>query len=130
MGVTNRDGDEEMTGDNRRLDRFVPCAAGRHGACPEVGPPNSADSPIMGEAAVCECPCHDDGAQVRATNPYAYRSGEWADLINITDHANGRRCYLVRFPDGASDFWPVDDEDAGYEFREQAPSEVTHDRTS
>jgi len=58
--------------------------------------------------------------QIRAHHPYAFRSGEWADLLSITKHAKGRDCYAVRFSDGTSDFWPVDDAMAGYEFREKA----------
>ena len=57
--------------------------------------------------------------EIRSTHHYAYRTGEWADLVTVTRHANGRQVYLVRFPDGASDFWPTEDAMAGYEFREK-----------
>ena len=57
--------------------------------------------------------------EVRQTHRFGYRSGEWAELLSETEHVRGRRCYVVRFSDGASDFWPVEDPDAGYEFREK-----------
>lgn len=56
---------------------------------------------------------------MRATHRYAFRSGEWAALVGTMDAPEtGRRCYAVKFPDGATDWWPVDDKDAGYEFSE------------
>lgn len=54
--------------------------------------------------------------RIRGTHPYCFRSGEWATLVTEVKHATGRRCYLVRFPDGMSDWWPVDDPAADYEF--------------
>jgi hypothetical protein len=56
--------------------------------------------------------------RIRATHHYAFRSGEWADLLTTVE-AYGRPCYLVEFPDGVTDFWPVDDADHGYEFSEE-----------
>lgn len=62
---------------------------------------------------------------IRATHPYAFRAGEWARLVTtITMSPPGsarcpRECYLVRFPDGQSDFWPVADGTCGYEMREE-----------
>lgn len=60
--------------------------------------------------------------QIRATHRYAYRSGEWAALCGTTGlpgfPEGDRDCYLVRFPDGACDFWAVDAPAFGYEFRE------------
>lgn len=53
---------------------------------------------------------------IRATHPDSFRSGQWAELIGTTDEPEtGRRCYTVKFPDGETDWWAVDDEDAGYE---------------
>lgn len=58
---------------------------------------------------------------IRATHWAMFRSGEWAKLKGITDlpgfSGGERECYLVEFSDGAADFWPVTDPDAGYEFR-------------
>lgn len=34
----------------------------------------------------------------------------------MDDPETGHRCYAVKFPDGAADWWPVDDPDCGYEF--------------
>jgi hypothetical protein len=62
---------------------------------------------------------------IRATHPYAFRCGEWAELKGTTDlpgYPGGeRRCYLVEFPDGTTDFWAVNDQDAGYEFADESP---------
>jgi hypothetical protein len=56
--------------------------------------------------------------EIRATHPDAFRSGQWATLTGtLDDPESGRRCYAVRFPDGESDFWPVQDMEHGYEFR-------------
>lgn len=56
-------------------------------------------------------------SRIRATHRYAFRSGIWADLKGtVADPETGRECYLVEFGDGAADFWPVRDPDAGYEF--------------
>jgi hypothetical protein len=55
---------------------------------------------------------------IRATHPYVFRSGKWAKLVGTQDDPEtGRRCYAVEFPDGMTDWWPVEDEAAGYEFR-------------
>ena len=57
--------------------------------------------------------------EIRGTHPYAFRSGQWARLTGtMEDPETGRVCYAVVFPDGAADWWPVEDAVAGYEFRE------------
>lgn len=57
--------------------------------------------------------------QIRATHHYGYRCGEWAEVLaTVPDVSRDRDCYLVRFPDGDTDFWPVHDPDDPYEFRE------------
>lgn len=57
------------------------------------------------------------GQRIRGTHPYVFRSGQWATLIGTQDDPEtGRRCYAVRFDDGMTDWWPVDDKSAGYEF--------------
>lgn len=57
---------------------------------------------------------------IRATHPDAFRSGEWARLRGTTAlpgfPEGDRVCYLVEFPDGAADFWPVGGPERGYEF--------------
>jgi hypothetical protein len=61
------------------------------------------------------------GLLIRGTHPYVFRSGEWARLVGtVDDPGTGRRCYSVRFDDGATDWWPVGDEAAGYEFCDPA----------
>ena len=56
--------------------------------------------------------------RIRGTHPYVFRSGQWARLAGtVDDPETGRRCYSVEFgEDGATDWWPVDDKAAGYEF--------------
>ncbi len=55
--------------------------------------------------------------RIRGTHPYIFRSGTWARLIGtVDDPETGRRCYSVQFDDGETDFWPVDDMAAGYQF--------------
>lgn len=63
---------------------------------------------------------------IRAMHPSAFRSGEWAQVVACrgvrakpTDPA--RPCWLVVFPDGATDSWVCDDRVAEYEFADEAP---------
>lgn len=58
-----------------------------------------------------------DPTFIRSLHPYAYRSGEWAQIVG-RDSSDGRACYLVVFPDGATDRWVVHDPDGDYEFRD------------
>lgn len=63
-------------------------------------------------------------ALIRATNPHAFRSGEWAVVTGIADlpFRNGDQpCYLIIFPDDVADFWIVDDtaEPEDYQYRYQ-----------
>jgi len=55
------------------------------------------------------------GVLIRTNHPYGYRSGQWAELLTTAPAPNKRDCYVVRFPDGATDFWVVDDPDGQYE---------------
>lgn len=56
---------------------------------------------------------------IRSSHPYAFRSGEWAQIVaRATDPENDRECYFLRFEDGTTDIWPVHDPVAQYEFRE------------
>lgn len=60
--------------------------------------------------------------QIRATHRYAFRPGEWAELVGEIKAdiggRPGRQCHVLRFDDGTIDLWPVDDPAAGYEFRD------------
>jgi hypothetical protein len=76
-------------------------------------------------------PFVDDGwmsaaTLIRATHRYAFRSGEWATLKGTTElpgfPEGDRKCYLVEFDDGVTDFWPVDDNTHGYEFAQVTPA--------
>lgn len=55
-------------------------------------------------------------AEIRSCHPYAFHSGEWGRLLTTVE-SQGRDCYLIQWPDGAEDWWPVEDAMAGYEFR-------------
>lgn len=61
---------------------------------------------------------HPDPAaaqRIRTTHPHGYRTGQWAVLAAIVP-ARGRQCYLVSFPDGETDLWPVTGQSDCYEF--------------
>lgn len=66
-------------------------------------------------------------SEIRTLHPAGYRSGEWAELLTTApapeEDVMNRSCYVVRFPDGAVDFWVVGDPDGMYEFRD--PPEET-----
>lgn len=49
---------------------------------------------------------------IRGTHPYAFRSGEWAKVVT-TVPSNDRECWFVEWPDGVTDFFPI--EGSGYE---------------
>lgn len=55
-----------------------------------------------------------DARFVRARHPYAYRSGEWAQIVGTIER-DGERLWLVIWPDGATDEWVVNDDVADYE---------------
>jgi hypothetical protein len=62
---------------------------------------------------------------VRGTHPAHYRAGEWAEIVATLEHeivGEMRSCWLVKFPDGKTDFWVVDDAMAGYEFASEVPA--------
>ncbi|WP_104086548.1 hypothetical protein [Arthrobacter sp. GMC3] len=62
------------------------------------------------------------GQEIRSQHPYAYRSGQWALITGtakICAHENQTRgCYQLRWPDGATDDWAIEDPAADYEYRE------------
>lgn len=62
------------------------------------------------------------GQQIRSFHPWAYKSGEWATIVGVTEicvHENQQRgCYQLAWPDGATDDWAIEDPVAGYEFRD------------
>lgn len=57
------------------------------------------------------------GKWIRSEHWAAYKSGEWGYVVDEL-FMIGRPCYYVEWPDGKTDYWPVDDEDANYEFSE------------
>ncbi len=65
-----------------------------------------------------------DATHIRAVQPEGFRAGEWARLRGtaaLPGFPEGDRpCYLIEFPDGVTDFWPV--EGGGYEFRKGLPA--------
>jgi hypothetical protein len=56
-----------------------------------------------------------DRKLIRTTHPYGFRCGQWAEVLTIAPDPEGRDCYIVRFPDGTTDYWVVTDPDGGYE---------------
>lgn len=60
---------------------------------------------------------------IRGTHPFQFRSGEWAELLTTAPSPDGKDCYVVRFRDGATDYWRVDDSVERYEFTEEVPYE-------
>jgi len=61
--------------------------------------------------------------RIRNMHPHSFRSGEWAIVVGvetkrITNFGNTiiRPCFLVVFPDGATDSWVIFDINAKYEF--------------
>jgi hypothetical protein len=65
---------------------------------------------------------------IRATHPWAFRTGEWATVLTTfvmsPPGREPRECWLVQFPDGQHDCWPVADALHGYEFREPEEEEA------
>ncbi len=53
---------------------------------------------------------------VRSNHPYAYKSGQWAQIVAevVSDE---RLVWLLVWPDGDTDEWAVEDPSAEYEFR-------------
>ena len=57
---------------------------------------------------------------IRQTNPYGFRSGQWAHLFHITHNDKGDDVWVVEFPeDGEKDAWPAWDTSAGYQVKVQ-----------
>lgn len=54
---------------------------------------------------------------VRSSHPYAYKSGEWGQIVGEHER-DGRRVWMIVWPDGSTDEWAADDPDANYEFSE------------
>ena len=56
---------------------------------------------------------------IRSTHPAAFKSGEWAQVVNICRSTETKRlCYDVVFEDGNVDTWPCFDPYAAYEYQE------------
>lgn len=66
---------------------------------------------------------------IRSTHPDAFRSGQWAEVRTVAPGTD-RDCYVVEFPDGATDYWVVDDSAAGYEFATTTASASLPNRTT
>lgn len=52
-----------------------------------------------------------DATHVRSLHGRAYRVGHWALIMGIVSHGTPieRPCWVLRWPDGVVDTWPVDD---------------------
>lgn len=57
------------------------------------------------------------GQHIKSDHPYTFRSGEWATIVDAQELPD-RVLWWVRFPDGATDEWVVDDPSADYKFRD------------
>jgi hypothetical protein len=61
------------------------------------------------------------GDQIRSNHPYAYHSGEWANIVAeitvLRPDGTERPCWAVTWPNGDADEWPKDDPAASYEFQ-------------
>jgi hypothetical protein len=53
---------------------------------------------------------------IRSNHWARFRSGKWAEILTTVPAPDKTDCYMVRFPDGATDYWPVNDPVAEYEF--------------
>lgn len=60
------------------------------------------------------------GQEIRGTHPYAYRSGEWAKIVDIEltqVRGKTRWVWVMRWPDGAEDRSPIHNSGYDNEFR-------------
>lgn len=63
------------------------------------------------------------GRQLRSMHPAAFRSGEWATIVGVMLHSRGHVCFVVRFQDQMSDFMPIANAMARYQFRDVPSAE-------
>lgn len=54
---------------------------------------------------------------IRSMHPYAYKSGEWGQIVGYRERES-RRVWMIVWPDGATDEWAVHDPVGNYEFSE------------
>jgi len=52
-----------------------------------------------------------------STHQYAFRCGQWADIVGVEMSDSGRACYRAKFEDGKDDLVPIFDADNPQEFR-------------
>lgn len=65
------------------------------------------------------------GRMLRATDPLVARRGEWGMITGVLKHgAMGVVCFRVKYADGVSDLLPVNDPDAGHDFRDAFPADL------
>lgn len=65
-----------------------------------------------------------DPTYIRSMHHHAFRSGEWAEILTVAPSPEGD-CYVVRFPDGRTDYWVVNDPVAQYEFASPFPDSAS-----
>lgn len=65
-------------------------------------------------------PSVSSAQQIRTLHRYGFRSGQWATLLTTAPAPAKSDCYVVRFDDGVTDYWVVNDPDGQYEIREAA----------
>jgi hypothetical protein len=57
-----------------------------------------------------------EATYIRSNHWAAYHSGEWARILTVAPSPE-RDCYVIEFPNGDTDYWPVEDPTAEYEFK-------------
>lgn len=71
------------------------------------------------------------GQQIRSAHPWAYHSGEWANVTGIVTLkvlGEERECYELKWSNGDTDEWPVNDPSAKYEFNPNTPTTTQEEK--
>jgi hypothetical protein len=61
------------------------------------------------------------GQEVRTLNWAWFRRGRWALIVAAEQTVAGTDRWLVRWPDGETDWWKCNDRCAEYQFRDRQP---------
>ena len=60
---------------------------------------------------------------IRSVNPYAYHAGKWAKVTAVSSVdllGEVRPVFVIEFPNGDTDQWPIYDPAGQYEFAREA----------
>lgn len=58
------------------------------------------------------------GMEIKSDHPNAFKSGFWGRIVAHDITREGRQIWLIAWPDGSTDTWPCEDNDASYQFRQ------------